>query len=269
MFERFFRQAATALLCVVAAGAQAQISESQAEQLMKLSGQWAQLESLTGQMRSGLLQGLAAGDTPAPAALQERVKIASERAFNVERARQVARRVVAENVRAPYLAELLRWYQTPMAQRITAAEVADTAAPERDMKERVQEGMGLVQAAAPERRQLLLRMVEVTRAPRAGADLLIHMGVMLPLTLARFDPEAKPANEAELRAQLETQRPQLTQAFETISLAGFAIVYKALPDAELAAYNDFMAGSAGEHYNDISERAFEAAILDAVAALKP
>ncbi len=253
----------------IASAAQAQLSEAQAEQLMKLTGQWEQLQSVAEQMREGLLKGMAADPKPLSPDVQDRLKAAAAVAFQSERIRAAARRAVAENTRLAYLPELQRWYQSPVARRITQAEVEDTARAEADIKARTQRGMALVQAAPPQRQQLLVRLVEVTRAPRSSADIIINMGAMLPLALMRFDPSAKRMSEAELRAGLEEQRGPLMQAFETISLAGFAIAYQGLPDEALASYADFMASAAGDHYTDIGEKAFEAAILAAIAALKP
>jgi len=45
----------------MASAAHAQLNDAQAERLMKLSGQWEQLESVATQMREGLLKGMAAG----------------------------------------------------------------------------------------------------------------------------------------------------------------------------------------------------------------
>lgn len=253
----------------MASAAHAQLNDAQAERLMKLSGQWEQLESVATQMREGLLKGMAAGPKPPSAEVQQKVQAATVLAFAPERIRSAAQRAVAENTRVAYLPELLRWYESPVARSISRAEVDDTARAEADIQARTQRGMALVQAASPQRQQLLLRLVEVTRAPRASADIVINMGAMLPLALMRFDPTAKQVPEAELRASLEEQRPQLTQAFEIISLAGFAIAYQGLPDEALAAYGNFMASAAGDHYIDIGEKAFEAAILSAISALKP
>ena len=264
---------AAGLLALSAVAARAQVSEATAEELMRLSGQWAQLDSTAKQMREGLVQGLEEGmgkaGTPPDAEFLQRVQRAADMAFSADRMRAVARRTLAEGLRGAYLPELLAWYRTPQAQRITQAEVEDSASPNNDIKARTQAGIALVQAAAPERQQLLQRMVEVTRAPRAFADFIINMGVVLPLTLARFDAQAKQVTEAGLRDALEAQRPQLMQAFEIIALAGFALVYQGLADEPLAAYTNFMATSAGEHYNDLSDKALEAAILGAIAAMKP
>jgi hypothetical protein len=258
------------LLGLALAGtAHAQLNDEQAERLMKLSGQWEQLDSVATQMREGLLQGLAEGDKPLGPEVLQKIRASATTAFDVARIRSAALRAVADNTRASYLPELTRWYESPVARRISQAEVEDTARAEADIKARTQRGMALVQAASPQRQQLLLRLVEVTRAARASADIIINMGAMLPLALMRFDPSVKQVPEAELRASLEDQRPQLTQAFETISLAGFAIAYQALPDEALAAYADFLASAAGDHYGDIGEKAFAAAIESAIAALKP
>lgn len=270
MMKTMLRRSAAlmAALLLAATGAQAQISDSQAEALMRLSGQWAQLESLSEQMRSGLLEGLSKDGSQVPEATQAQVKAAAAQAFTVERARQLAQRSVAENTRTEHLAELMRWYESPVARRITQAEVEDTARADNDLQARTQRGMALVQASSPQRQQLLVRLVEVTRAPRAGADIIINMGVQLPLALARLVPPPQPLDEAQLRATMEDQRAQITQAFEVITLAGFAIAYEGLPDEALEAYAKFMATAAGEHFNDVGVAALEAAILGSMAALK-
>lgn len=262
---------ALALLAGLAATlAQAQISEDQAEKLMRLSGQWEQLASMATQMQEGLVQGLSAGEKPAAPELVQRVKLAASRAFSAEQFQRLARRTLAENVRASHVPELLRWYESPVARRISQTEADSTAAkPPGDLKARTQAGMALVQAAAPERQQLLLKLVEVTRAPSMGVDLVINMAVALPVTLARFDPQAPRINEAELRSAFDAQRPQLLQSFETLSLASMANTYRSLPDDALAAYAAFMSSAAGDHITDLGTRAFEEAILAGIAALKP
>jgi hypothetical protein len=270
MTRGFWRAALLGLGWAAATLAQAQISEGQAEQLMRLSGQWAQIESMATQMQDGLAQGLSAGEKPAAPELVQRVKVAATSAFSVERLQGVARRSLADSVRASVLPELQRWYDSPVARRISQTEVESTAAKAQgDLKERTQAGMALVQASTPARQQLLLKLVEVTRAPSMGVDFVINMWVALPVTLARFDPQAPRISEAELRTAFEAQRPQLLSAFETLTLASMATTYRALPDDALAAYASFMSTVAGEHYTDLGTRAFEAAILSGIAALKP
>lgn len=272
MMQAWWRTTLVVLGCLVGTLAQAQISEGQAEQLMRLSGQWAQIEVMATQMQEGLVQGLSAGEKPVAPEVVQRVKVAAASAFDAGRLQRMARRSLAESVRAGVLPELQRWYDSPVARRISQAEVDSTASKAQgsdDLKTRTQAGMARVQASTPERQQLLQRLVEVTRAPSVSVDFVINLWVALPVTLARFDPKAPRVDEAELRTVFDAQRPQLLAAFETISLAGMANTYQTLPDDALAAYAGFMASVAGEHYTDLGMRAFEAAILSGVAALKP
>jgi hypothetical protein len=178
----------------------------------------------------------------------------------------VARRTLAEGVRAGYMPELLAWYQSEPARRITLAEEQDSAQAA-ETEARVKAGLLLVQAATAERRQLLARLVEVTRAAQTTTDMVVNVAVAVQGGVARFDPAAPQTDPKELRATLEAQRPEMLRAFEGLSLATFALVYKDISDDALAAYANFMAGAAGEHYTDLSHRAFEAALLEAFTAL--
>ena len=260
---------ATLLATLWPQAAQAQVSEAVAETLMRLSGQWLQLDSLASQTRKNLVQGLASGESPPSAEVQQRVAAAVEAALGTQNMRDVARRVLATSLRAPYVPDLLRWYETPAAQAITQAEVEDTAADQGDLNARVSTGMAALQAATPARQALLARIVEVTRAPQLSADMVINLGVLVPLTLSRFVAVPNLPAEPQLRASMNEQRPQLLKAFEVIALAGVALAYRGIADEALAAYANFLASAAGEHYNDIGERAFEAAMLENIAAIKP
>ena len=270
MMKRILHTALWLLGGLAAPLVQAQISDGQAEKLMRLSGQWAQMAAMATQMQDGLVQSLSAGDKPAAPEFVQRVKVAAERAFSAEQMQATARRSLVESVRTTHLPELMRWYQSPLAQRISQTEVESTAAKAQgDIQQRTQAGMALVQAASPERQQLLVKLVEVTRSASMGVDIVINMGVALPLTLSRFDAASPRIDEAQLRSSFEAQRPQLLKGFEVIVLASMATTYRELPDDMLAAYAAFLSTSAGEHYTDLGTRAFEAAILAGIAALKP
>ena len=247
----------------------AQVSEESAERLMRLSGQWAQLEWLAKQMRRSLVQGLASAESPPPAALQQRVAAVVDTAIRPQKLREVARRTVASGLRAPYLPELLRWYETPTAQKIAQAEIDDSAADRPDMKERVSAGMAVVQAATPARQALLARIVEATRAPQVATDAVISLGVAVPLALARLVPVPQLPSEAQLRAAMNEQRAQLLQAFEVITLASAALAYRDIADEALAAYGNFLASAAGQHHSHIDEQSYEAAVLDGIASIQP
>jgi len=257
-------------LCLLSGttAARAQISEEAAEKLLRASGQWAQLEVVGPQFRTGLEQGLKAPGTEVPDDVRNRMIAAAEAAFQVDRLRASMRRTLSEGVRAPLLPELLAWYDSPVGRQVTATEENDTR--QRDSPEaRAKAGVAVLQAATPERRQLLLRLVETSRAGQAAADTVAQMMLGVQASLARFEPARPRPPESELRAALDAQRPQMTRAMEGLTLALFAYTYRDLPDEPVAAYTAFMGSAAGDHYNDLTTRAFENALQEALAAIKP
>jgi hypothetical protein len=66
---------------------------------------------------------------------------------------------------------------------------------------------------------------------------------------------------------LETQRPQLLQAFKGLLLASSAAAYAELPTAELAQYIEFLKTEPGRHFTDVGLKAFSEALLEAAADL--
>jgi hypothetical protein len=256
------RRAAVALCLLATSWAQAQISEPEAETLMRASGLWQQIGNAAPAMRAGLAQSLEAPGATVPEATRQQLLAAADAAFVPGRLQAVARKSLAERVRKVHLPALSAWYATPEGQRITAAEVSDSERAT-DTETDVREGMKVLEAAAPARRQLIGR---VTSA-ETGADLMMNMAVGMQLGVARVTPGAPQPDERTLRAPLEAQRAQLQRTFLGIAVASFARAYQSVPDDTLARYVSFLASAAGEHYTDIGLAAMEDAMLDALGAL--
>ncbi len=260
--------AALWLLAAVLAtsAARAQISEKDAESLMRTSGMWQQLANSAPAMRAGFAQQInAPGATLAPEARQK-LLAAADAAFVPERMQAVARKALAERVRVAHVPALQAWFASADGQRITAAEVADSlrdASSEAEMKA----GLAILQAAPEPRRRLIGRIAEVTRAAEIGGEMMVNLIVGTALGMARVTPAPEPLDEAKLRTQLGEQRPQLQQAVLGIVLTSYARSYQALPDDMLERYASFLASAAGEHYTDVGVGAMEAAMLDAVGRM--
>lgn len=262
------RAAVGAFVLLAATAARAQLKAEQAEQLMKLSGGWSQIASMVPQMRESFDEGLAKVDKELGAGVRDKAKAEAARTFTAERLRATARKTLAEGVRASTVPELLAWYQSANGRRVTQAE--ERAAEEdarTDQETRTRAGIAALQAASAERRQVLQRVVEVTRAGSATTDVVINLGLAVSSSLARLTGKPPVMNETQLRAELESQRPQMVRAFDGLALANAALVYKDLPDELVSDYVKFMAGAAGDHFNDLTNRAVETALLEAFSAI--
>lgn len=267
--QTMIHRAAFGVLMLLAAGAaRAQLSGDQAEQLMKLSGGWSQIASMVPQMRESFDEGLSKVEKELPAGVRDKAKAEAARTFTADRLRATARKTLAEGVRAGTVPELLAWYQSPNGRRVTQAEERAAEEDSRtDQETRTRAGIAVLQAATPERRQVLQRVVEVTRAGSATTDVVINLGLAVASSLSRLTGKPPAMNETQLRAELDSQRPQMVRAFEGLALANAALVYKDLPDELVTAYVGFMAGAAGDHFNDLTNRAVEAALLEAFSAI--
>ncbi len=267
MRHRLLQATGLLLALLLAAGAaRAQISEAAAEKLMRASGAWAQMGTLVPQLRGGLAQGAASPDPALGEETRKRLRAASETAFDPERLRAVARRSLAETVRAKLLPELMAWYESEPGREVTRVEEASSAAAEPGPK-RIEAGVALLKQATPERRRLLARMVEVTRSAQLGTDMVFTMALAVRTALTRIDRSAARGDEAQMRADFDAHRGEMLRMMEAMSMANGAGTYQGLPDAVLSAYIDFMAGAAGEHFNDVMSRAVEAAMLDGADAI--
>lgn len=267
--NHLIRRAAIGVLVLLATGAaRAQLTAAQAEQLMKVSGGWSQIASMVPQMRDSFDEGLSKVEKELPAGVRDKAKAEAARTFTADRLRATALKTLAEGVRAGYLPELLAWYQSPNGRRITQAE--ERAAEEdarTDQETRTRAGVAVLTQATAERRQVLQRVVEVTRAGSATADVVVNLGLAVASSLSRLTGKPPAMNETQVRAELEAQRPQMVRAFEGLALANAALVYKDLPDELVSEYVKFMAGAAGDHFNDLMNRAVEAALLEAFSAI--
>jgi len=251
-----------ALLLSMAAGlSQAQIGADTAEQLMRKSGLWQQLATLGPQVRAGLqaVPGLKAEE-------QQRLGRSVDTAFAPDPVRASALRVLTDGLSPSLVPPLLAWFDSALGRRITALEEA-SAASGADPTEALREGAALLDRATPERRQLLGRIVELTQAPEAAVSMMINTALAIQQGVASVAPAMPGPSRQELKAGLEGQRASMRRAFEGVMLAAFARAYETLPDAELAAYAEFIGTPGGRHFNDVATRAVERAMVDGAQAL--
>ncbi len=268
MTTAWMRPAAAALCLLAASLAQAQISEKEAEALMRVSGMWQQLANTAPAMRAGFAQSLDAPGAALAPETRQKLLASADAAFVAERMQAVARKSLAERVRMAHVPALQAWFATSDGQKLTAAEVADSAR-DASSEAEVKAGLAILQAAPEPRRRLIGRIAEVTRAAEIGGDMMVNLIVGTALGMSRVAPAPQPFDEARLRAQLAEQRPQLQQAVLGIVLTSFARSYRALPDDVLDRYASFLASAAGEHYTDVGVGAMETAMLDAVGRIGP
>lgn len=250
------------LLLSVATVARAEVSESAAERVMRDSGMWEQVADLGPQLRQGFEQ---AAQRPPPDADPNaadglrRLAQATDDAFGALSLRLAVRRELAARLDPQMLPAVQAWLASPQGRRITAREVAKSAEHE-DSAARQQAGERVFAASSVERRALLQSFVEHTRQAEAASNTFLNLMLALQSGVARAMGRQDVPPLQVLRQQMEAQRMQMQQEVGPLVLALAADMYAPLPDADLKAYVDFHASTAGRHFTDVALQALDAAV---------
>lgn len=246
--------------------ATAETDPGTAETLMRESGLWQQLNGVAPQVRAGLANALAQQGRGAAADEVEQLSNAAEAAYAPERLRTIALAVIAKGTNPKHVPTLRTWYRSPTGIAITKQEEAASNDP-RDPSTIFQEGEALLAKLPESRRALLKKIVKITRSAEATTNVTINTAIAVQMGLASATPGALLPSPQDLRSVLEAQRPQMQEAFATMSLAVFAAMYAPLPDRALAKYVTFLSSAAGTHFTELGLRALDTALIDAAGEL--
>ncbi len=239
----------------------AQVSQADAEALLRKSGLWKQLADIESEVRKGMADALTNSATQPSAAEQDRLNRAIDAAYSVHRLRAVSLQVIAGKLSSQHAASISKWYDSRLGKSITALDEVASAQSEPPEKT-IKDGTTILKSATPQRRALIDDMVKVTRSSELGARMVINIALAVERGAKSVGPSPS-AFDNELKTLLEAQRPQMEVAMGEFSRAAFAKWYVPLSMAELTQYMAFLKTSAGRHFNDLTVDALEAAFVDA------
>lgn len=246
--------------------ASAETNAATAEALMRESGLWQQLNGVAPQVRAGLANALAQRGKESGSDEMAHLAGAVDAAYAPERLRTIAQAVIAKGTNPKHVPSLHAWYRSPTGIAITRQEEA-ASNDQRDPTTIVQEGAALLAKLPESRRALLARIVKITRSAEATTNITINTAIAIQLGLASASPGTPLPSPQELRTVLEAQRPQMQEAFTSMSLAMFATMYAPLSDSALSRYVAFLSSTAGKHFTELGLRALDTALIDAAGEL--
>lgn len=255
-----------ALALMAAAPARAQVDEPAAERLMRLSGLWEQLGATAGGARAGIETAVRNRLAPLNEDELERLLRATDAAFAPDTLRAAVRKALAERVAPSHLAPMQAWLESELGRRITAIEVG-ASRPDRDSDRALRAGIARLQAAPEARRRLVERLVEATKAAESITRMTINVAVAVQRGMASVKPEGPVAPVETLRGGFDGQRAQMLEAYRGMSLALFAEMYQALPDADLLRYLEFLRSEPGQHLLETTMQAMDRAFVEAAERL--
>jgi hypothetical protein len=254
----------TLLITLIASTAFAQIAPSVAEDLMRKSGLWKQLESVGPQLSAGWM---AAPNQPGVTFTDEqrtRTARSAEQAFSASALQKIALGVIASDTPSANVAQLMGWYTSPLGQRLSKLE--EVASAETDVAATMAKGNSKLKAISTDRRELLEKFLVAIRGAEAITDLMLNMSTAIAYGAAVAAEPNTTIPLAELRRTMMSQRPEMLKAMHSMFLVIAAATYESVSDDELQQYTVFLASPVGRNFQDVSLVATDRAVVLAATA---
>jgi len=156
------------------------------------------------------------------------------------------------------------WYETPVARKISAAEIA--ASEPSAWQE--------IQARAPElnskykgtrKAEMFDRFDRASRATESAVDTTIAVQLGLATAMAAFSSDS--ANYDQLRQRIESQRSMLTGVVGQQVYDSYLYTYENIGDQEMNLYLDFLESPAGAAFSKVVTNSIQQAITDPIESI--
>jgi hypothetical protein len=184
--------------------------------------------------------------------------------FNAATIEKQVEQALAEGLTDKQLEAVANWYNTPVARKISAAEISASApATWQD-----------IQAKAPElnekykgteRARLFDRFDRASRATESAVDTTVAVQLGLATAMAAFSPDS--ANYEQLKKRIESQRSALRGVVGQQVYDSYLYTYEKISDQEMNLYVDFLESKPGLAFSKVVTTSIQKAITDPVESV--
>lgn len=184
--------------------------------------------------------------------------------FNAASIKQQIEKDLEKGLTDKQLEAVASWYNTPVAKKISAAEIAASSP----------EAWQDIQAQAPKlnkkykgtkRAQMFDRFDRASRATESAVDTTVAVQLGLATTMAAFSPDS--VNYDQLRKRIESQRGALRGVVGQQVYDSYLYTYEKISDQELALYVDFLESKAGLAFSRVVTSSIQKAITDPIESV--
>ncbi|WP_148864517.1 DUF2059 domain-containing protein [Marinobacter fonticola] len=159
------------------------------------------------------------------------------------------------------LQSVLAWYETPLGERITGAEIA-ASSPSAWQKVESSATDLAEKYKGTERADLFTHFDRASRATESTVDTAVAVQLGLASAMSAFSSQG-PTFE-EMKAQIESQRMMLRGAVEQQVYAAYLYTYEDFDLAEIKQYIDFLETDAGATYTRVVTNSIQQSIMEPV-----
>ncbi|MET4025908.1 hypothetical protein ABIE59_001433 [Marinobacter sp. MBR-99] len=183
------------------------------------------------------------------------------------RAEDIERKLVAsldESLTNKQLEEVHAWYQTPVAQKISRAEIA-ASAPAAWSEVRSRAGELNEAYKGTTREKLFDRFDRASRATETTVDTTIAVQLGLATAMAALSSDS--VHYERLRQRLENQRGMLQGMVGQQVYDSYLYTYRDISVQELGLYLDFLESESGKRFTDVVTESIQASITDPIETI--
>jgi len=242
------------------------IDEKVADNLMNQCGLWEQVDALAPKIESSLKDALSRSSASLPAGDQERLLKGGAEAFARGRLRSAAAAQIAAEIDHEDASIVAAWCDGPTGQRIRSLSAAG-AAPSMDQAKKLRAGNEAYARLGAKRQGDLWLLANAAQTGDFLADIAIETTVAAARAVAFVSVDPHGPSPDELRVMMESQRSEIARKFGEIVVAGWALDFATLNDADVDAYQSFLASPAGMRFNRAAREAIRGSFVKASRAL--
>lgn len=186
-------------------------------------------------------------------------------AFSVKEIRAQVIEDLDQRLSDQQLNTVLDWYETPLAEKITQAEIA--ASNPSAWKDVEAEAAQLQKEyRGSERAKLFDRFDRASRATESAVDTTVAVQLGLASAMAAFNGSKGPTFE-QLKQKIEGQRSMLRGMVAQQVYAGYLYTYQDLTTAELKDYIGFLESDAGAAFTRVATNSIQRSITEPVESV--
>jgi hypothetical protein len=246
------------LLAALASAAHADTpgEEPLIKQLMNASG----LDRQIAQIPDLILSGIPPQGTM-PAEKYNILLSALKEAFDIERMTLSVSSKLEKNLDAHSMRAALTWLHSDVGIKMTVLEEA--ASTPQGLQQLQAYAEKLKTKAAPAvRLQLAERLDVVSQATNTVVNMVMATSLGVATAVDAAQVKERRVGAAALKAQLDLQRPALTQAYRPMVTASMLYTYQGVSSADISLYIVFLESKPGRHYQTTANAALIGAISD-------
>jgi hypothetical protein len=239
----------------------AQISDSEAIEVLQKSGAWKQIAGLDQIMLQGFVEALEQGERKPSDSEKTRFTEAIQEAFAADRMRLAMIKSIGQLLKPEDLKPFRIWFESPLAKRLTSAE-EKSGESFKDYEKQRETGKKLFQQANAERKKVIQDLIAASDTVEFATDIALNMSRGIAFGMFKATPGAPLPNEREMKPLYDKMRSEMRREFAVSSVEHDTFTYQSFSDAELRNYTAFYRSEFGKRLNKILADSFNRVLTD-------